>query len=99
MLFFFIIKGKYVLKDSGTTCTTLKEGEVETLEECKYLTTYVKSIYPNIRDDIEVETNSDYPSGCYIYTETGQAFGMYFNHAKDGSSNSHSRPLCGNRNE
>ena len=93
------MKDKYVVKDSGTTCTTPTEGEVETLEECKYLTKYVESIYPSIGYDTKVETNVDYPSGCYVYTKTGNAFGMYFNHAKDGSTNSHSRPLCGMLNE
>ena len=93
---FFIVKGKYVVKDSGSTCTTPTEGHVETFEECKYLKKYVESIYPNISYDTKAETNADYPSGCYIYTKTGNTFGMYFNRAKNGSSNSHSRPLCGN---
>ena len=87
------MKGKYVIKDSGKVCTA--EGKVETVEECRYLEKYVESIYPNINKDVKEETNVDYPSGCYVYTEIGYGFGIYFNHAKDGLSNLHSRPFCG----
>ena len=65
------------------------------MEECKYLTKYVESIYPKINNNVNEETNVDYPSGCYVYTEIGHGFGIYFNHAKDGLSDSHSRPFCG----
>ena len=87
------MKEKYVIKDSGKICTA--EGKVETVEECKYLAKDVESIYPNINRDVKEETNVDYPSGCYVYTEIGHGFGIYFNHAKDGLSDSHSRPFCG----
>ena len=87
------MKEKYVIKDSGEICTA--EGKVETVEECKYLAKDVESIYPNINKDVKEETNVDYPSGCYVYTEIGHGFGIYFNHAKDGLSNLHSRPFCG----
>ena len=87
------MKGKYVIKGPGKICTA--EGKVETVEECKYLAKYVESIYPKINNDVKEETNVDYPSGCYVYTEVGHGFGIYFNHAKDGLSDSHSRPFCG----
>ena len=87
------MKGKYAIEDSGKVCTA--EGKVETVEECKYLAKDVESIYPNINRDVKEETNVDYPSGCYVYTEIGHGFGIYFNHAKDGLSNLHSRPFCG----
>ena len=87
------IKGKYVLKDFGTVCTA--EGKVETVEECKYLAKYAESIHPKINNKGNEETNVDYPSGCYLYAKIDHGFGIYFNHAKDGLSDSHSRPFCG----
>ena len=95
-LFFVIMKEKYAIKDSGKICTA--EGKVETVEECKYLAKDVESIYPNINNNVKEETNVDYPSGCYVYTDVAHGFGIYFNHAKDGLSDSHSRPFCGKLN-
>ena len=87
------MKDKYVINDSGKICTA--EGVVESVEECKYLGKYVVSLYPKINNDVKEETNVEYPSGCYVYTEIGHGFGIYFNHATDGLSDSHSRPFCG----
>ena len=92
---FFIVKGKYVFKNSGETCSKIMEGKVKNLEECRYLTKYVQSFYPNIGDIVTEETDLRYPSGCYAYTKFGTAYGMYFNHVADGSKDSNSRPLCG----
>ena len=82
----------------GESCHTNTENKTMGVEVCQNHTNYLRSFYPSIGEDITQETNSRYPSGCYVYTKLGAGFGIYFNHALDGTGNRFSRPLCGKFN-
>ena len=97
------------MKNSDEVCSTFEEKQVEDLEECRALVNYIQSFYPTISHIVKEETNSNYPSGCYVYIKRGALhwvpghrdnvnFGIYFNHAQFGSGESYSRPLCGKHN-
>ena len=71
---------------------------IDDFDECKSLVDYFKLFYPAVIDYVTKERDSDYLSGCYIYIDPGQYFGIYFNEdtsmLNSYAGNDYSRPVC-----
>jgi len=77
---------KYVVGPANSSC---ENGMIKKLSECKQV---AKQLNNDFGDEEEV---SDYPGGCYVWTDPDTDDTVYFNNNFAGASEEKSLPICG----
>ena len=88
----FHIIGDLLLTEYGETCEGRGLTPIGSLTECLANIEFIQTYYPSV-NRISEEEASDYPKGCYVWTDGALGEG-YFNTHASGDSDSDSRAVC-----
>ena len=80
----------YFLTEKNGLCSETKDSVVDDLKTCKEAVDEIKKKVKAANFKME-EEESDWPSGCYLYTIND---GVYFNKQSTGSRHRSSQQIC-----